>query len=102
MLEVDIPAHRYIWCALGVDPNGGTDPLSESVIYAPQNWTEDTWQKQEIEVTAQGEWMTVFIRSRTAVSGGWQWCHVDDVSVAPLAKTPTPSPIKESPNIQMR
>ena len=67
----DCPTDYYMEKLLGIDPTGGTDPLSPSVIWVGdrRNFTETRWLNLRLAATAQGDQLTVFGRIRSP----YQW-----------------------------
>ena len=65
------PTDDYMEKLLGIDPMGGTDPLSPSVIWVGdrRNFTETRWLNLRLAVTAQTDWLTVFGR----INSPFQW-----------------------------
>ncbi|MEW5959326.1 MAG: hypothetical protein AB1801_16465, partial [Chloroflexota bacterium] len=49
---------------IGIDPTGGTDSRSSTVVWSPDNWRNDCkiCNVEEVTVTAQADKITVFIR----------------------------------------
>jgi len=50
------PMHRRI----GIDPNGGADPWSGSIVWSPEQDTFDAWSLFSVEATVNGSTATVF------------------------------------------
>ena len=59
--------------ALGLDPNGGTDWRSPSVVWAAMNAYDTYTYFETPPVTATGEAMTLFVRGRSL----WGFHHID-------------------------
>ena len=77
---------------VGIDPTGGTDPMSPQVVWSPVNEVMDQWVKLEIETSAKGSAVTAFVRGQPE----WPLKHnnniVDDAVLTQEAvATPTPS-----------
>jgi hypothetical protein len=59
---------------LGIDPLGGTDPYTDSVVWGPGAHIYNAYRKvPTVTVTAQGPTATVFLRSKTL----WRFMHND-------------------------
>lgn len=70
---------------LGIDPTGGTSPWSPSVVWGGVGHLYDVYQPiPAIQVSAEGETITVFVRGYTM----WRFDHndlfFDDVSLIPM------------------
>jgi hypothetical protein len=67
----DCPTDYYMEKLLGIDPTGGTDPLSPSVLWVGdrRNFTETRWLNLRLAATAQSDRLTVFGRIRSP----FQW-----------------------------
>jgi len=65
------PTDFYMEKLLGIDPTGGTDPLSPSVIWVGdrRNFTETRWLNLRLAATAQTDRLTVFGR----IHSPFQW-----------------------------
>lgn len=46
---------------VGIDPTGGSNPLSSSVIWSPWVTAEDGWQRARVDATAVGTRATLFL-----------------------------------------
>ena len=57
------PQGNNIGQKLGIDPYGGTDPLSTNVRWCTEDWTDRTWRELQVTATAQSTTITVFARS---------------------------------------
>jgi hypothetical protein len=47
---------------VGVDPLGGEDPLTSSVIWSQPDYSFEQWHTQSICVTSESEYLTIFLR----------------------------------------
>jgi hypothetical protein len=62
------------WLMVGMDPTGGTSPYSETIIWGEPGHIYDVFAKTPaLEVTPQGDTLTVFIRSWVL----WPYKHND-------------------------
>ena len=82
------PADYYMEKLLGIDPTGGTDPLSPNVIWVGdrRNFTESRWANLRLAATAQGDLLTVFGRIRSPFQWHGNHAFVDGFS---LVRAPT-------------
>lgn len=48
---------------VGIDPTGGTDPFSDDIVYTEPFITYDTFIQYNVIATADGDTVTVFVRS---------------------------------------
>ncbi len=59
---------------VGIDPTGGTNPLADTVVWGQGAHIYNEYgQVPEVEATAQGDTVTVFLRSKTL----WPFKHCD-------------------------
>ncbi len=84
----DCPRGYYIAKMLGLDPLGGTDPLSRNVIWLEdtRNFTESRWVNLRLGTTAQAEAITVF--GRISSPFRWHGAHAF-VDAFSLVRAPT-------------
>ncbi|HLF28392.1 MAG TPA: LysM peptidoglycan-binding domain-containing protein [Anaerolineae bacterium] len=93
---------------IGIDPTGGTDPLSPSVQWSQQVNAADSWVRFEAYVKAQSGAVTVFLYSAPADGRRHNDVYWDDAELVSLAgdaaataqahyPTPTPTPIIFTP-----
>ena len=84
----DCPTDHYMEKLLGIDPTGGTDPLSPSVIWVGdrRNFTETRWLNLRLAATAQTDRLTVFGRIRSPYQWHGNHAFVDAFS---LVRAPT-------------
>ncbi len=91
---------------LGLDPTGGTDPQSPTVIWGPMHWgpgrilnyTNGKGPNIDVKARAQGPVMTVFFKVDHPRSTGDNVIFVDAIALysdesAPALETPTPTPV---------
>lgn len=64
---------KSIMYRVGIDPTGGTDPLSDSVIWGEGKHIFNEFDGVSVEVVAQSSTVTVFFRSQAL----WPVMHVD-------------------------
>jgi LysM repeat protein len=84
---------------VGLDPTGGTDPFSPSIIWSGLKNPLDAFVQQQIEAVAQSSTVTVFIWSAPTFPERHTDIYVDNASLvavgfgpAPATSTPSPSP----------
>jgi len=92
---------------VGIDPFGGTDPLSPSVIWGEEVWPEsEKFHVLHVSAVAQAPTITLFVRVNVPYSLGADQAFIDVVSLVadttqpPLTPTPLPptaTPIPPSP-----
>lgn len=51
-----------IFAVIGIDPNGGTDPLSPSVVWSSPTHEREKWVPLRTSAKAESDWMTVYLR----------------------------------------
>ena len=72
--DTDDDAERNFTFWIGIDPTGGTDPFAETVIWGQGAHIYNGFHElPPVEATAQGNTVTVFLRSRTL----WPFKHND-------------------------
>jgi len=71
-IEVSEEVGRYKTC-VGIDPTGGTDPLSSQVVWGELVEEYDEWGKRTVSVDGAAETITVFLRSTVQ----WRVKHND-------------------------
>jgi len=81
---------------LGLDPQGGTDPLAPSVVWGPSSWEVTAMPDLTVSARAEGPVMTIFAFVHHPTSHGVDQVFLDDIGVWPdpsqPAATPTPLP----------
>jgi hypothetical protein len=83
---------------LGLDPNGGTDPLAPSVVWSRIEAGGDKWPDLTVSARAVGPTMTVFVWVHHPSSSGLDEIYLDAVGLWPdpnqpaATVTPRPSP----------
>jgi len=83
---------RNMTFRIGIDPAGGTDPWAESVIWGPGRHIYNAYaQIPELEVVAEAEVVTVFVRSSVL----WPFKHcdayVDDMQLEVVGQAEEPA-----------
>ncbi len=66
---------------LGVDPAGGTDPASASVVWTPYRESPSGWERLSLTVTATRPRITVFLQHRQPGDTIWAVNCFDDAAV---------------------
>lgn len=78
---------------IGLDPQGGDDPSSPSVIWSDINWADRAWQEGEqalwVSATAEAGVITLFIRVDNVYGGHNDLFYVDEVTLYAFQPTPT-------------
>ncbi|MBN2004744.1 MAG: LysM peptidoglycan-binding domain-containing protein [Anaerolineae bacterium] len=96
------PMHTRV----GIDPTGGTNPWSSSVVWSLEIDAYDVWTYFQVEAVAQNSTVTVFTYSRADWTDTWFRVHndvyVDDASLISLNEvlptaTPDPAILAETP-----
>lgn len=64
---------------IGIDPTGGQNPSSGSVVWSPWNNAFNRWGLARVTATAAAQQMTVFLQYSQAVSYEWNKSAFDDV-----------------------
>lgn len=77
---------------IGIDPRGGADPFSSSVVWSPEQEPVDDWRKFEVEAVAQGANITVFAYSAPEYRNLNNNVYLDDASLVMVSAPPTPKP----------
>jgi hypothetical protein len=83
---------------LGIDPLGGTDPLSPSIVWGPSTWS-NTEKMPDLRVSAyaQGPTVTVYVWTHNPASHGQDGVFLDavtlleDPTMVPPTATPEPT-----------
>lgn len=73
---------------VGLDPNGGTDPLAPSVIWGPSEWGINSWPDLTVSARAVGPSMTVFVWVHHPITYGNDWIFLDAVGLWPDSSQP--------------
>lgn len=90
---------------IGIDPAGGTDPRSPTVVWGPGLWRFKRLTSADLraQAVAQSDTVTVFVRVHNPISHGADQVFVDGVTLvkiadpAPATATPTPLPPSSTP-----
>ena len=82
--------------SIGIDPTGGTDWTSPSIVWSGKNWTLDQWVQHGVETQARAGTVTIYLRG----DAEWRVKHNDgywdDICVT-FQAPPTPLPRPTSP-----
>ena len=86
---------------VGIDPTGGTNPFAATVVWG-EGWHVYNGYCHPLTVaaTAQGNKVTVFLRSSTAWAFKHNDAYWDDVSLEAFVDDTTPAPGRGQPRIQ--
>ena len=74
--------------SVGVDPTGGTDGESPSIVWSEPVEVYDSYNEYSVEATAQSETITVFIRASAGQPVKHNTVYIDDASLTILSDTP--------------
>ncbi len=67
--------------SVGLDPAGGTDGASASIVWSEPASVYDEWTQSSVTATATGDHVTVFIRSTATAKIANNVIYVDDASL---------------------
>jgi hypothetical protein len=104
-----VPGARYaaevVWAAVmatdednvrrrvGIDPYGGTDPLSPNVVWGEEVWPEtEKFHALHVSAVAQAPTITLFVRVHVPYSLGADQAFIDVVSLVVDTTQPPPTP----------
>jgi len=102
-IEWSPPGCEDIERKIGIDPFGGTDPLSPKVVWGSSAWAIVRDADVHVSAYAQSPTITVFLWTHHPVSHGQDQVFLDSVilvedpSVVPPAKPPTATPTHRPP-----
>ena len=86
---------------VGIDPLGGTDPLSPGVVWGPSEWTDEKMPDLRVTAFAQAPNVTVFVWTHHPVSHGQDQVFLDAVTLvedpSQVMPTLTPSAVPTDP-----
>ena len=88
----DAPSDMHL--RVGIDPLGGTDPFTSTVVWSAEKAAWDTWLQFQVETVALSDTVTVFTHSRAE----WPWArlnndvYLDDASLVIVGAYATPTP----------
>ncbi len=77
---LNIPMHNLA-VRIGVDPFGGTNPSSPSVIWTPWSVHYDRWHPLWLQTTAQADTITVFMQGHAGSSAEWNIYAFDNAAL---------------------
>jgi len=78
---------------VGIDPYGGTDPLSPNVIWGEEVWPEtEKFHALHVSAVAQAPTITLFVRVHVPYSLGPDQAFIDVVSLVVDTTQPPPTP----------
>jgi LysM repeat protein len=85
---------------VGIDPTGGVDPRSNTIVWSGPQEYYDEYRENTVTATAQGDIITVFVRSQAEETEGVTAIYVDDASLLQVeggapgpTDTPTSAPV---------
>jgi len=76
---------------IGIDPTGGANPWSPSIVWSGYGNPLDAWGYFEVEATAQGSVVTVFLQSHPDWPKQNQDSYFDDASLVVVGDAPAPA-----------
>ena len=77
---------------IGIDPTGGTSPWSASIVWSPTASPVWAWEYFQVEATAQGGTITVFLYANPDWPKQNQDSYYDDASLVVIGDAPPPAP----------
>lgn len=77
---------------LGIDPFGGTDPLSPNVIWGPSCWDKTRMPDLAVSAVAQSTKITLFVWVNHDQTFGADQCFLDAVTLTVDPNQPQPTP----------
>ncbi len=81
---------------VGLDPTGGTDPFSATVVWSSSQQKYDQWFEMSVEATASASNATVFVRTEPQFPVKHNDIYLDDAALVVVSGLPiTPSPTPE-------
>jgi hypothetical protein len=79
--------------SIGIDPTGGTDGGSPSIVWCPEVIQYGTWLNLTVQARAQGSTISVFLRGRPEYRVQMNDSFWDDVCLLVTAPTAIPTPL---------
>jgi hypothetical protein len=76
---------------VGIDPTGGTDPLSDTVVWSAPQMIYDQWIDLGVNATAQADTVTIFLRGTVEYRVKNNNSYWDDAILTALDSTTTPT-----------
>lgn len=81
---------------VGIDPTGGTDPFSATVVWSNPKQQYDEWFEMSVEARAASNNATVFVRTEPQFPVKHNDIYLDDAALVVVgAQPPTPTPTSE-------
>ena len=77
---------------IGIDPTGGTNPFSPSIVWSGVANPYDAWAQFSVQARAQGDWVTVFTYSRQDEMRKHNDIYWDSASLTAAGFVPAPAP----------
>lgn len=81
---------------VGIDPNGGTDGMSSSVVYSTATSLYDAYNQYTVSVVSANSTVTVFVRSTVSAPVKNNFIYLDDASLVVGQAQPTNPPAATS------
>ena len=76
---------------IGIDPNGGTDPFSASVVWSPMQNPVDVYAPFAVEAVAQADAVTVFTYAAPQHPAQFNIAYADNASLVAAGQAPAPT-----------
>lgn len=76
---------------VGIDPTGGTDPTSSSIVWSPAAQRYDAWSLYTTSADAENSTVTVYIRSTVSAPAKNNNIYIDDASLTAGGGAPVPA-----------
>lgn len=75
-------ANEETW--VGIDPTGGVDPTSASIVWSSSQYSYHAWTQQSVTTTAASNRITVFTRAGELRRCGHAGANFDDATLAQI------------------
>ncbi len=79
--------------SIGIDPTGGTNGTSSSVVWTELRMEYNTWMHLEVQSVAQAGTVTVFARGNPEFRNRFNDSYWDDACMTVVAPTPKPTAV---------
>lgn len=78
---------------IGIDPDGGTNPFAEEIVWSEEVNAYDAWQQLSVEAAAKSSSVTVFVYSYPDYRSQDNNVYLDDASLVVVAPPATNTPV---------
>ncbi len=120
--ELQFSVYAYVWSStgdspdvsdsdsdmtvqVGIDPNGGTDPTSDVIVWSDPAITYDQYVQYSVTALAGGDSVTVYVRSAVNKIAMNNVVYLDDAALAPVggaeATAAVTSAVEMTPEVMM-